>query len=156
MCIILLSWLWLWDMFEQIVMIDTPSAVFGGSGIVQRLLWMTVREPRLRSHDGTPAVWGTAWSLTFPGTWCRCCFIFLCVPVEKSLEHLQLFRLAWPTSSKETNWQTEVAHRLQSLFNMDAGLWHKPAVRACIKSSFTYITSATEALPLEWLAALYT
>ncbi len=51
------------DMFEQIVMIDTlrnrPSAVFAG-GIVQWLLWMTDREPRLWSHDSTPAVWGTA------------------------------------------------------------------------------------------------
>ncbi len=90
------------DMFEQIVMIDTlrnrPSAVFAG-GIVQWLLWMTDREPRLWSHDSTPAVWGTAWSLIFPVTWCRCCFILLRVPAEKSLERVHLFSLAWPTSS---------------------------------------------------------
>lgn len=131
------------DVFEQIVMIDTlwnknkrPSAVFGG-GIVQWLLWMTVREPRLRSHDSTPAVWGTAWSLTFPGTWCRCCFIFLRVPAEKSLEHLHLFSLTWLTSSKkETNChklRLLTGFRVCSIWMLDSDI-NLQLKQGCIKS----------------------
>lgn len=129
-----------------------PSAVFGG-GIVQWLLWMTVREPRLRSHDSTPAVWGTAWSLTFPGTWCRCCFIFLRVPAEKSLEHLHLFSLTWPTSSKkETNWHKMrllTGFRVCSIWMLDSDVrarMHKIIIYIhyiCDRSIALRITSST-------------
>ncbi len=104
---------------------------------VQWMLWMTDREPCLQSH--TPAIWGTAWSLTFPVTWCRRCFIFLRVPAEKSLKCVHLLGLAWPTSSKKQTklTQTEVAHRLNFrvcsvwMLDSDVNLWWK---QGCIKS----------------------